>query len=325
MFDFLIDELDAAEADGALAVLLQIDSKASVLDDERYLELAERFRDTDLQTLGWVGPSGAVAFGGAAELLGVMDVIGVAAGSQIGDSGAERLPSSDFDAAFGSATERLQNATIGAREVIELGIAPDAGDRLNNPESDERAGTLDRVELGVARIRPERRRLPGPDAIRGRSGAARSSAVPATDPVGTTVPHRRQPRSRLSVLCRRSDAVGVRALHRRRRCRRSDRRRSVRSRQLWTRRVAGSSDRTDPPGGLDPGVCRRHPDQHPAVLHRRRHGLLHRWARCFSTTVCRCRGSRSGSASSGQRSTPIPVCRRWFVLVFRLRRSVEVG
>ncbi len=137
MFDFLIEELDEAERDGALAVLLQIDSKASVLDDERFLELAERFRDTDLQTLGWVGPSGSVAFGGAAELLGVMDVVGVAAGSQIGDSGPRRLPSADFDAAFGSATERLQDATIGAREVVELGISPDTGDRLGNPDSDE--------------------------------------------------------------------------------------------------------------------------------------------------------------------------------------------
>lgn len=136
VFDFLIDELDAAEADGALAVLLQIDSRASVLDDERYLELAERLRDTDLQTLGWVGPSGAVAFGGAAELLGVVDVVGVAAGSQIGDSGVARLPATEFDPAFGPATERLENATIGAREVIELGISPDAGDRLANPESD---------------------------------------------------------------------------------------------------------------------------------------------------------------------------------------------
>lgn len=136
LYDFLIAELDAAESDGALAVLLQMDSKASVLDDGRFLELAERFRDTDLQTLGWVGPSGAVAFGGSAELLGVLDVIGVAAGSQIGDTGPARLPSTDFDAAFGPATERLQNTAIGAREVVDLGISPDAGNRLGNPESE---------------------------------------------------------------------------------------------------------------------------------------------------------------------------------------------
>jgi membrane-bound serine protease (ClpP class) len=136
LYDFLIAELDAAESDGALAVLLQMDSKASVLDDERFLYLAERFRDTDLQTLGWVGPSGAVAFGGSAELLGVLDVIGVAAGSQIGDTGTPRLPPTEFDAAFGPATERLQNTAIGAREVVDLGISPDAGNRLGNPESE---------------------------------------------------------------------------------------------------------------------------------------------------------------------------------------------
>lgn len=137
IFDFLIKEIDAAEADGVLAVLLQIDSKASVLDDERYLELAERLRDTDVQTLGWVGPSGAVAFGGAAELLGVVDVVGVAAGSRIGDSGPARLPSGSFDPAFGSATERLENAAINAREVVELGISPDTGDAVGNPGDED--------------------------------------------------------------------------------------------------------------------------------------------------------------------------------------------
>lgn len=137
MFDFLIKEIDAAETDGALAILLQIDSKASVLDDDRYLELAERLRDTDVQTLGWVGPSGAVAFGGAAELLGVVDTVGVAAGSQIGDTGPARLPSVSFEPAFGSATERLENAAISAREVVELGLSPDAGNAVANPGDEE--------------------------------------------------------------------------------------------------------------------------------------------------------------------------------------------
>ena len=137
MFDFLIKEIDAAEADGALAILLQIDSKASVLDDDRFIELGERLRDTDVQTLGWVGPSGAVAFGGAAELLGVVDIIGVAAGSQIGETGSPRLPSSSFDPAFGSATERLETAAITAREVVELGISPDTGNAIGNPGDED--------------------------------------------------------------------------------------------------------------------------------------------------------------------------------------------
>ncbi len=137
LFDFLIKEIDAAESDGVLAILLQIDSKASVLDDDRFLELAERLRDTNVQTLGWVGPSGAVAFGGAAELLGVVDVVGVAAGSQIGDTGPARLPAASFDPAFGSATERLENAAISAREVVELGISPDTGNAVGNPGDED--------------------------------------------------------------------------------------------------------------------------------------------------------------------------------------------
>ncbi len=137
VFDFLIKEIDAAEADGALAILLQIDSKASVIDNDRFIELGERLRDTEVQTLGWVGPSGAVAFGGAAEILGVVDVVGVAAGSQIGDTGPARLPAAAFGPAFGSATERLENAAISAREVVELGISPDTGNAIGNPGDED--------------------------------------------------------------------------------------------------------------------------------------------------------------------------------------------
>lgn len=124
VFDFLMKEIDAAEADNALAIVLQVDSKASVLNDEKFVQLASRLRDTDLQVVGWVGPSGAEARGGAAELLGLADVVGVAAGSRLGDTGEARLPSRTFDEAFGDATGRLTTETISAREAIELGIAP---------------------------------------------------------------------------------------------------------------------------------------------------------------------------------------------------------
>ncbi len=120
--DFLVRELDRAERDGALGVVLQVDSLGTVVDDARYLQLATRLRDTPVTTAMWVGPSGSAALGGTAELLGVVDVVGVAGGSRIGETGPARLPGS-FPPAFGEATERLRTQAIGAQEAIELGIS----------------------------------------------------------------------------------------------------------------------------------------------------------------------------------------------------------
>jgi membrane-bound serine protease (ClpP class) len=120
--DFLISEIDRAEDQGALAVVLQVDSLGSVVDNDRFIELATRLRDSTVQTAFWVGPSGSAAEGGAAELSAVADIVGVAGGSRIGKSGPARLPT-EFGPAFGSATDRLVDQVIGAGEAMELGIA----------------------------------------------------------------------------------------------------------------------------------------------------------------------------------------------------------
>ncbi|MBT8241651.1 MAG: hypothetical protein KJN63_10525, partial [Acidimicrobiia bacterium] len=120
--DFLMSEIDRAEEQGALAIVLQVDSLGSVIDDDRFVELATRLRDTDIQTAFWVGPSGSAAEGGAAELSSVVDIVGVSGGSRIGNSGLARLPV-EFGPAFGSATDRLVDQVIGASEAMELEIA----------------------------------------------------------------------------------------------------------------------------------------------------------------------------------------------------------
>ncbi len=127
--DFLITELRAAEADGVVAVVLQIDSAGAVIDDAALVELAAVIDELEPTVAMWVGPSGSQARGASAELLGVGDLVGVAQGSRIGDTGPARLPASRFEPAFGDATERLADTTIGAAEAIELGIATgDAAD-----------------------------------------------------------------------------------------------------------------------------------------------------------------------------------------------------
>ncbi|NNE97118.1 MAG: hypothetical protein HKN24_13920 [Acidimicrobiales bacterium] len=122
LVDFLISEIDRAETQGALAVVLQVDSLGSVVDNKRFVELARRLRDSEVQTAFWVGPSGSAAEGGTAELSSVVDIVGIAGGSRIGNSGPTRLPD-EFGPAFGSATERLRDQVISADEAMELGIA----------------------------------------------------------------------------------------------------------------------------------------------------------------------------------------------------------
>lgn len=121
--DFVVTELDSAEADGALGVLFQLDSKGVVLDDSDFIELARRLDTSPVQIGVWVGPSGSVALGGAAELLGVADIVGVSVGSRVGETGALRLPESQFGEPFGEATDRLRDTSISAPEALELGIS----------------------------------------------------------------------------------------------------------------------------------------------------------------------------------------------------------
>ncbi|MDH3683182.1 MAG: hypothetical protein OEV40_24925, partial [Acidimicrobiia bacterium] len=119
---YVLDQLERAENDDALALVIWLNSNGSVIDDKEYIQLASRLAEADLPIVMWVGQSGATATGGAAELLGVADLVGVAAGSTIGDTGPARLPDT-FAPAFGDATERLETTRIGADEAVQLGIS----------------------------------------------------------------------------------------------------------------------------------------------------------------------------------------------------------
>ncbi len=122
MHDFLLRELDRAEADGVLGVLLQYNSRGSVLNQEDFVELATRLEASPVQVGIWVGPSGSAALGGAAELLGVADFVGVSVGSRVGETGPLRLPPSTFGQPFGDATERLETASVAAPDALDLGV-----------------------------------------------------------------------------------------------------------------------------------------------------------------------------------------------------------
>ena len=129
--DFVTDQLERAERDGVLAVVLRINSMGSVLDRAEFVEFAQRIEESPVQVAAWVGPSGSRAFGGAAELVAIADVAGVAEGSRIGQLGEQRLPRAQYGTLFGPAAERLRSGTVGASEAVELGLAEGPVDQVS--------------------------------------------------------------------------------------------------------------------------------------------------------------------------------------------------
>jgi membrane-bound serine protease (ClpP class) len=125
----LLGELHKAEQTGALGFVVWINSKGSVLSQERFTELAKALDKSPLHISMWVGQSGSTARGGAAELLGVADTVGVSPGSTIGATGPARL-GAGFGPAFGDATGRLESSLIGSDDAIQLGISAGPSDQV---------------------------------------------------------------------------------------------------------------------------------------------------------------------------------------------------
>jgi len=122
--DFVADGIRDADAEGAKVVVLQMNSTDAVISDEAINELAAVIADAKVPVTMWVGPSGARATGPWAELAGVVDRIGIAPGSRIGNSGTDRVLDARFGDLLGPAGALMQNDTIGSDQALELGIAP---------------------------------------------------------------------------------------------------------------------------------------------------------------------------------------------------------
>ncbi|MGH1488748.1 MAG: NfeD family protein [Acidimicrobiales bacterium] len=130
VMDYVLTELDKAEAGlssgdstaEVLAVILWVNSHGSILDDDDYLELATRLRESPLQIAFWVGQTGSTARGGTAELAVVADLIGVTPNSTIGEIGPRRLPA-EWGDPFGDLAARVEDDVLTADEAIQAGIS----------------------------------------------------------------------------------------------------------------------------------------------------------------------------------------------------------
>ncbi|MCU1351016.1 MAG: hypothetical protein JWM05_225 [Acidimicrobiales bacterium] len=132
LVDFVERSIADAERAGRVAVVLQLNSSGAVVSDAKLAELARRVAHAKIPVAVWIGPSGARAEGGAAQLAGVADLVGVAPKSRLGKTGPIVVPAASLGPAFRRALGRLGTGTIGSSDARRLGIskrdAPVIGD-----------------------------------------------------------------------------------------------------------------------------------------------------------------------------------------------------
>lgn len=121
--DFVERSIAAGEQADVVAVVLQLDSSGAVISDDRLAELARTISSASVPVAVWVGPSGAQATGGAAQLAGAAERLGVAPGARLGRTGPLVVPEDQLAEAFLAGRDRLATGTINDEQARDLGIA----------------------------------------------------------------------------------------------------------------------------------------------------------------------------------------------------------
>jgi membrane-bound serine protease (ClpP class) len=125
LVDAIDDAIDRAEQGGSQALILQVNSDGTVVDDDVVEELLVRVATAPVPIGIWVGPSGARFYGTAAQLLAVADVTGMAPGARVGYIGVPLDPPGLPDGVsvdFGVAEERLRNGSVGLSDARTLDV-----------------------------------------------------------------------------------------------------------------------------------------------------------------------------------------------------------
>lgn len=121
--DYIVDTLASARrADGVVAVVLQFDSRGSAVSDARLDEVATAIRHADIPVSVWIGPSGAQAAGGAAELVRIAASSGIAPGASIGDVGTQRLSTAEFGDLFSGRAAVGLDRMLSGEAAVKAGL-----------------------------------------------------------------------------------------------------------------------------------------------------------------------------------------------------------
>jgi membrane-bound serine protease (ClpP class) len=125
LVDTIDDAIDRAAQGGSQALILQVNSDGTVVDDDVVEDLLVRVATAPVPIGIWVGPSGARFYGTAAQLLAVADVTGMAPGARVGYIGVPLDPPGLPDGVsvdFGVAEERLRNGSVGLSDARSLDV-----------------------------------------------------------------------------------------------------------------------------------------------------------------------------------------------------------
>jgi membrane-bound serine protease (ClpP class) len=142
--DEIVRAIDRSSSDGAQALILQLNSRGSVLPDDDVAELATAIHGSEIPVAIWVGPSGARALGTPGQLLGAAAVTGVAPGARVGDFG-EPLEVG-FPLELGDDAELLRGSTVGADDALERGLVRIPNDDAGVPVLRNMVLALDGLE-----------------------------------------------------------------------------------------------------------------------------------------------------------------------------------
>ncbi len=150
MTEFVADAVRDADGSDALAIILQIDSDGVVVDHDEFQALLDELADADLTTALWIGPSSSALTGQAALLVGAVDEVGMAPGTDVG--GISPADAAAFTVADPSRLAPLIDRTLGTDAARDAGVttqaAPTIGDLVVNlPDIPTREITDENGEL----------------------------------------------------------------------------------------------------------------------------------------------------------------------------------
>jgi membrane-bound serine protease (ClpP class) len=115
------DAIDRADSSGAQALVLQVNTRGSVVSRNEMESLLQRIAEAPIPIAIWIGPSGARLYGTPAQMLAVADVTGMASGSRVGYTGVPLSPNG-MSIDFGAAETALHSGSVGLTEARELGV-----------------------------------------------------------------------------------------------------------------------------------------------------------------------------------------------------------
>ncbi len=130
--DSISTSLKRSEANGAQAVILQVNTRGAVIGRDAMASVLSDIKNSRIPVAIWVGPSGARLYGLPAQMVAVADVAAMAPGTRIGRTGT-LLNVDDSPVSFGQADDMLRVGTLGFLEAREQKVLKFAGDDRGVP------------------------------------------------------------------------------------------------------------------------------------------------------------------------------------------------